>query len=313
MRHINTVSIIGLGAIGCFFAKGIQSAIGDNLRIIADGERASEIKEKGRVINGKQYYFNVCSPNSQSSFSDLVIVITKYNQLKEAALSIKNQVGPDTILMCPLNGVESEDILSNYYPDNKILYSITRVASTKRGNDITYSEKLAYIEFGDRTNDENSLSDEVLAVSELFKSSSIDYRIPKDMLLSMWNKFMCNCSENQSSAVLGIPFGAWHNNVHANFIREAIMKEVISVANAQGIPLSTDMLPAQQELLRNVAATARTSTLQDIENKRKTEVEMFSGAIIRMGKKYNVPTPINEIFYHAIKTLEDKNEGAFDF
>ena len=91
------------------------------------------------------------------------------------------------------------------------------------------------------------------------------------------------------------------------------MKEVIAVANAKGIPLSLDMLPKQHQLLLNVAATARTSTLQDIENGRKTEVEMFSGAIIRMGKELGVPTPINEIFYHAIKTLEDKNSGEFDY
>jgi 2-dehydropantoate 2-reductase len=124
---------------------------------------------------------------------------------------------------------------------------------------------------------------------------------------------MCNCSENQSSAVLGIPFGAWHNNVHANYIREAIMKEVIAIAQAKGIDLTLDALPVQQQLLLNVSPTARTSTLQDIENGRKTEVEMFSGAIIRLGRELNIPTPINEIFYHAIKTLEDKNDGAFDF
>jgi 2-dehydropantoate 2-reductase len=113
--------------------------------------------------------------------------------------------------------------------------------------------------------------------------------------------------------VLGIPFGAWHNNVHANYIREAIMKEVITIAQAKGIDLTLDALPVQQQLLLNVSPTARTSTLQDIENGRKTEVEMFSGAIMRLGKELDVPTPINEIFYHAIKTLEDKNDGAFDF
>lgn len=124
---------------------------------------------------------------------------------------------------------------------------------------------------------------------------------------------MCNCSENQSSAVLGIPFGAWHGNVHANFIREAIMREVIAIAQAKGIDLTEEALPVQQKLLMNVSPTARTSTLQDIENGRKTEVEMFSGAIIRMGRELGVPTPINEIFYHSIKTLEDKNDGAFQF
>lgn len=314
MKHIETVSIIGLGAIGSYLAGGINNILGDRLRVVADGERYLRIKTEGRIINGKQHYFNVVTPDYKEEPSDLVIIITKFGQLRQAAMAVKNQIGPDTIIMCPLNGVESEDIVAEIYPDNHLLYSLARVASTRRGNEITYSEKFAYIEFGEKTNDpEKGYSPQVSMVSELFTKAGIDHKIPQDMILSMWNKFMCNCSENQSSAVLGIPFGAWHNNVHANYIREAIMKEVIAVANAKGIPLSLDMLPKQHQLLLNVAATARTSTLQDIENGRKTEVEMFSGAIIRMGKELGVPTPINEIFYHAIKTLEDKNSGEFDY
>ena len=49
--------------------------------------------------------------------------------------------------------------------------------------------------------------------------------------------------------------------------------------------------------------------LQDIENKRVTEVEMFAGEMIAMGKEVGVPTPINEVFYDAIKILEEKNKG----
>lgn len=314
MNDINTVSIIGLGAIGSFLAGGIQSVLGDGLRVIADGRRGDTLKKEGRIINGVQHYFNITGSDSCDSPSDLVIIITKFNQLREAALAAKNQIGKDTILMCPLNGVESEDIVAQYYPDNHILYSLARVASTKCGNRITYSDKLAYIEFGEKENDaKKGLSPAVQSVSRLLTKAGIDYKIPKDMILSMWNKFMCNCSENQSSAVLGIPFGAWHSNIHANYIREAIMREVIAVANAKGIALSEDMIEKQHDLLLNVAPTARTSTLQDIENKRPTEVEMFSGTIIRMGRELGVPTPINEIFYHAIKTLEDKNLGEFDY
>lgn len=312
MTHINTVSLIGLGAIGSYLAKGIQTAIGnDHLSVIASGSRKERLEKEGVVINGTPFSFHIVDPSEETTPKDLVIIITKYNQLREAAQDIKKHVGPDTILMCPLNGVESEDILAEYYPRENILYSLVRLASLRQGNKITYSESPAYIEFGEKTNE--IISPRVQAVADLFEKGGIGYKIQPDMIKAIWTKFMCNCSENQSSAVLGIPFGAWHDNVHANFIREAIMREVIALAQAKGIDLSEDALPIQQKLLMHVSPTARTSTLQDIENGRKTEVEMFSGAIIRMGRELGVPTPINEIFYHAIKTLEDKNDGAFDF
>ena len=58
---------------------------------------------------------------------------------------------------------------------------------------------------------------------------------------------------------------------------------------------------------------ARYSTLQDLDAKRHTEIDMFSGAIIRMGKELEIATPYNEFTFHLIKALEEKNDGNFDY
>ena len=55
------------------------------------------------------------------------------------------------------------------------------------------------------------------------------------------------------------------------------------------------------------------STLQDRDAGRHTEIDMFSGALIRMGKELGIPTPYNEFAYHMIKALEEKNDGKFDY
>lgn len=60
-------------------------------------------------------------------------------------------------------------------------------------------------------------------------------------------------------------------------------------------------------------ASAKFSTLQDIEAGRHTEIDMFSGALMRMGKELGIPTPYNEYTYHMIKALEEKNDGKFDY
>ena len=49
----------------------------------------------------------------------------------------------------------------------------------------------------------------------------------------------------------------------------------------------------------------KTSMLQDIEAGRKTEVEMFAGAVIEMGKKYNIPTPYNKMLKEMIEIIEE--------
>ena len=62
-----------------------------------------------------------------------------------------------------------------------------------------------------------------------------------------------------------------------------------------------------------VPPSARYSTLQDLDAGRHTEIDMFSGALIRMGKELGIPTPYNEYTYHIIKALEEKNDRKFDY
>ena len=57
----------------------------------------------------------------------------------------------------------------------------------------------------------------------------------------------------------------------------------------------------------------RFSTLQDLDARRHTEIDMFSGALVRMGRELGIPTPYNEYTYHIIKALEEKNDGKFDY
>ena len=62
-----------------------------------------------------------------------------------------------------------------------------------------------------------------------------------------------------------------------------------------------------------VKPTARYSTLQDLDAHRHTEIEMFSGALIRMGQELGITTPYNEYTYHIIKAMEENNDVQFDY
>ena len=72
-------------------------------------------------------------------------------------------------------------------------------------------------------------------------------------------------------------------------------------------------LSARTDIELGVVAEGRYSTLQDLDAGRHTEIEMFSGALIRMGRELGIPTPYNEFAYHMIKALEEKNDGRFDY
>jgi len=58
-------------------------------------------------------------------------------------------------------------------------------------------------------------------------------------------------------------------------------------------------------MLRTFSPDGKISMLQDIEAKRKTEVEMFSGKLILLGKRFNISTPVNRMFFNMIKSIEN--------
>lgn len=309
MKEIKTVALIGLGAIGSFLASHLKYALEySNLRIIAGGERRKRLEKNGILVNGEPLFFHVVSPEEEMEPADLVILITKMGGLKQAVQDVKNQVGLDTILMCPLNGVESEELVAETYGWEHLLYSIARVSVVMKGNEVSFQQETARFEIGEREN--TVISPQVQAVKDLFDRAGIKCIVPKDMVFDMWHKFMCNVSENQSAAILGIPFGAWVVSEHANAIREAAMREVVAIANKKGIGLSEEDIVAQRQVFPKIPYGNKPSTLQDIEAGRKTEVDIFAGAVIRMGKEVGVETPLNEFFYHAIRVLEEKNEGG---
>ena len=66
-------------------------------------------------------------------------------------------------------------------------------------------------------------------------------------------------------------------------------------------------------LFEGVRSSARFSTLQDLDAGRHTEIEMFAGEMIRMGKECQIAVPYCEYTYHLIKALEEKNDRKFDY
>lgn len=306
MKKIQTAAIIGLGAIGAVVAPGLERVLGhENLRIIAGGKRKERL-EQGIWINNKIWKFSVIDPKEQMKPADFIIFAVKNTQLNQAIEDAANQIGPETIVMSLLNGVESEKQLEDaFYPEN-ILYSIIRIPSLNVNGKISYPAKAKGISFNSKENNKNDAK--VLAVKELFEQAEIAHEVCEDIHYTMWYKFMTNVSENQTAAMLGMPYRAFQVNEHVGAICELASREVIAIANAAGIGLSEKELVQQKEYLKKMIPYGKPSTLQDLEARKKTEVDYFAGTVIRLGKQYRIPTPYNQLFYHMIHALEDKKQ-----
>lgn len=299
---INTVALVGFGAIGCVYAKNLNKNLRENFAVIAGGSRGERIKAAGAVVNGEKVMPKVVDPNNTDFKADLVIFTVKNYQLENALADVKNIVADNTILLTILNGVWARDRIKEEFPNNTVLYGLSKTdaARTEQGVECTWEGQ---IQFGEADN--TVMSEEVSAVKSLFDEAEIDSLVCEDMLRAVWVKFMINVSVNQLSAVTHAGYGAFLNIPYLNKAMHEVMTEVITLANAMGINISETDADAHEKTMDKSDPNGQTSMLQDIEAKRKTEVEYFSGTVIRLGKRYNVPTPWNDRLYMLIKTMEN--------
>lgn len=309
MRQIEKVTLIGLGAMGVFFAPRISEKLGSGFRIMADGARKDRLEQRGVTVNGINYRFPIVTPATDDGPSDLVIIAVKGYDLLQALKDIKNQVGPETLILPVLNGVESEKITAEVYGWEKVLYAYMRISIVMKNGKTEFDPKKGLIHFGDKENDPEALSDRVLAVKELFDCCSIDYKIDKDMLHGLWFKFMCNVGENMTCAMFGVPFGAFQKSDDANYFRLAAMREVIAVANKLDVSLGQSDIDRQEHTIGRLPYENKPSTLQDLEAGKHTEVDMFAGTVAKLGEELSVDTPVCHMFWHGIHLIEDRLFG----
>ena len=308
MKQIKSATLIGLGAMGAFFTPGLQKVLGDDFRVIADGQRKKRL-ERGVTINGEDYRLSIVEPGEHTGPADLVIIAVKGYALEEALGQVANQVGPDSILLPVLNGLSCARQTGAVYGMDKVLYASMWVASSMENGVAHFDTQRGLIRFGEAKND--VWSDRVKALADLFDRAGIRYSVEPDMLRCLWVKFMGNVSENLPCALLGVPYGAYRPGSEADAIRKALMAEVAAVAKAEaGVEITEADRAARDQVTYGQNPANRPSTLQDLERGKKTEVDLFAGAMVELGTKHGIPTPYSELMLHGIRVREEKNAGT---
>lgn len=306
---IDTVAILGTGAVGGYFIWGLSEKMKDALWVIADGNRKESLQREGIYINGNHFKLNVRTPEEARGV-DLLFVSTKYGALNDILGDIETVVDEHTVVLSLLNGVDSEKMIGERIGMEHMVYALMKIASERNGNCITFdgatTPGLFYGEAGQK-----EPSERMEAIAELLDGTALHYHMCEDIICEIWRKFALNVSCNLPQAILGCGVGAYDDSVYAAHICQKLEDEVTAIARAKAIPIG----PLDTGNIRRSASvrTARYSTLQDLDAGRHTEVDMFAGAVIQMGKELGVPTPYNEFAYNVIKALEEKNDGKFDY
>ena len=299
--EIRSAALIGAGAVGAFFIRGLSEKLGDNFCIIAEGERAQRLRDEGLILNGQQVRPNVCSPE-EAAGADLILVATKYNGLPQILDSLRHMTAPHTLIVSALNGLDSEEIIQEAVGGDHLLNAFMIVQSQRVGNRIDYNLDAKGLVFGEK--DTAVMTPRAQALDRLLTEAGIAHCFSPDILTEQWQKFSLNISNNLPQALLNVGYEAYVDSPHVRFIHDRLFDEAIRVAAAYGITVHYD-----ENRRGRVQPGARFSTLQDIDAGRPTEIEMLAGALMKKAAAVGIEVPYTTYTYHAIRALEEKNAG----
>lgn len=300
MIEMTNVYIAGLGAIGSMIASRLHKNC--CLKVIVDTGRKQRYTEDGIYVNEVKHDFEYITPEDNEAPADLLIIAVKNRHLDQTIKAIRPFVVKNTCILSLLNGIDSENIIGSQFGMEHMLYSFIVATDSVRMKNRTNYTNVGKIVFGEKNSE---ITPRVKAVKALFEKSMIGVEVPEDIIREIWWKFMLNVGINQTSAVLRAPYGLYQISETARSLMRDACMEVLMIAEKKKINLTNEDINKYFQLINGLSADGKTSMLQDVEAGRITEVETFAGAVIRMGKEFGISTPVNEILYKMIKTIEE--------
>lgn len=293
------VSVIGLGCVGSVLATRLTKQSVD-LSVIALGKRAKKLKSEGLTVNEVKYDLKIADENDPAP--NLLFVCVKNYDLNQALKDIENFIDSQTIILPLLNSVTPTPIIKEKFPGNNVLYGyIQKIDAFKYERGYKYNIA-GDIHFGNVTNEANDQTLE--PIRKMLLKAGFGTYIDKDMIRGLWKKWMLNVGANQVSALTEANYLQFSEIPEIEQVLRLAMQELMIIAGYEGVNISTIDVEDTIKYLTTYKFPKKTSMLQDVIARRKTEVDYISGDIIKLSKKWNYPCPVNLTMYYLIKSKE---------
>lgn len=299
---IERVAILGRGAVGLLYGSLIEKNLGPRaVEYVMDDERYARHAGEVVTVNGEPCRIRTV-PASEAEPVDLVILAIKAPGMQAALDTMERLVGPRTAIASLVNGVTSEERIAERFGWGRTVLSVAQgMDAVFIGTDMTYSHP-GEIRFGAAP---GTVPGAVEDVADLYARAGIPYVVEADIRHRMWTKLMLNVGINQVCMVYGGTYGsASEPGGEQNRCFVAAMREALAVARAEGVDVTEADLSQMAALIASLDPEGMPSMAQDRINGKPTEVEEFSGTIIRLAERHGLLVPTNRWLYARIRELE---------
>ena len=309
--------VYGGGAVGLGLASCLLKSRA-NIDIIARENTVLALEKKGLIRTGifGDYHAVPSAFGCVSSLEtlpadtyDFILVCTKsFDSLGAATdLSRHRSLFADTTrIVLFQNGWGNADAFLSVF-DKEIVYNARVITGFQRRqpNEVNVTVHADAIHIGSLF---GATISAVKELAEAINTGDIPCRTTTEIGRDIWAKMLYNCALNPVGAVLDVTYGELAEQKSSRAFMDGIIEEVFNIMTRAGYETHWDSVKGFLDVFYNrlVPDTAehKSSMLQDIAAKKRTEIDALNGAVIELAERFAMPVPYNSMAYNLVKFIE---------
>lgn len=301
------IAVAGIGGVGGYFGGLLAHYYRDKaeaeIYFVVRGENELVIKQRGLVLDTTHGRFTAYPKKATHNSAeigavDYLIVSCKSYSLTGLLADVRGCVGPHTVIVPLLNGVDSGEKIRAVYPENEVwdgcAYLVGRLSEPGL---IKESGVSRVINFGLEKGNAERLKD----FEFLLKQAGLDARLHAKIRRIVWIKYVFISTVASVTSYLNLTLGELRQHEHGMELLNRLIDEVLEVAAAMDIDFGTDVRQRTLTTLFEANPETRTSMNSDFLKGGLTEVDSITGYVVKRGKDLSVSTPVFETIYEALK------------
>lgn len=304
------IFIVGAGALGSLYG-GLLARAGAQVWLYnpSNVEHIRAIQSAGLRIEHEGTSVEIAveattTPDALAD-ADLVGVFVKAHQTARALEQIASYINPRSWVMSLQNGIGMESEILKFVPGERFLRGVTAQGATLLGPGRVRWAGVGPTKLGRW---QGSITPEIEEILALLRTAQIEVEYSAEIERLLWEKIIINCAINPVTALFDQPNGALVHDPALRQIAGAIACEALRVARAHGVTLTEAEAVARVEAVACKTAQNISSMLQDVRRGRPTEIDYINGAVVREGRRFGIPTPLNLLLTKLI--AEGRMKGA---
>lgn len=295
------IVVAGTGGIGGYFGAKLARA-GEEVTFLARGAHLQAIRDRGLTVRSAvegEWNVQVDATDSLQGRDpvDLVLFCVKSSDTDAAAELLRPVLGPDTAVVSLQNGIDNEDKLASHLGAGHVLGGVAYVFSNIEAPGVIAHHQLGRIVLGEMG---GGASERTAAIVEVLTAAGIEAEADPAIRSTLWRKYVFLVALSGTTAVTRLPVRFIRDVKETRELWSRQVEELLVLAEADEAGLGADTREHCTKLLESLGPDNYSSLYHDLAAGKRLELDALHGHAIRLGKRYEIPTPTLFAVYAAL-------------